>query len=219
MSAMVGLLPENALQRGSILLQGQELTGAPDKVMRRIRGRRVGYVPQDPMTSLNPTKRIAAQVAESLLLHRLCTRSEAKTKVHELLRAAGLTDVERVALSFPHELSGGMRQRVMIAMALALRPQLMVMDEPTTALDVLVQREILKQISQLRHEFGFSVIFITHDLPLLLEISDRIAVMREGEIIELALAEQIWTRPQHDYTRTLLSSFPRLTGARGVLTR
>jgi peptide/nickel transport system ATP-binding protein len=121
--------------------------------------------------------------------------------------------------SFPHELSGGMRQRVMIAMALALRPQLMVMDEPTTALDVLVQREILKQISQLRHEFGFSVIFITHDLPLLLEISDRIAIMREGEIIELDTAERIWTQPEHEYTKTLLSSFPRLTGERGVLVR
>jgi peptide/nickel transport system ATP-binding protein len=112
-----------------------------------------------------------------------------------------------------------MRQRVMIAMALALRPQLMVMDEPTTALDVLVQREILRQISQLRHEFGFSVIFITHDLPLLLEISDRIAIMRDGEIVELDTAEQIWNNPTNEYTRTLLSSFPRLTGERGVVVR
>lgn len=107
----------------------------------------------------------------------------------------------------------------MIAMALALRPQLMVMDEPTTALDVLVQREILRQISQLRTEFGFSVIFITHDLPLLLEISDRIAIMKEGEIVELAPSEQIWTNPTHEYTRTLLRSFPRLTGDRGVVAR
>ncbi len=122
--------------------------------------------------------------------------------------------------SYPHELSGGMRQRVMIAMALALRPQLMVMDEPTTALDVLVQREILKQISQLRHEFGFSVVFITHDLPLLLEISDRIAIMREGEIVELADRRADLDRPPSTSTRaSLLRSFPRLTGEKGVVVR
>ena len=121
--------------------------------------------------------------------------------------------------SYPHELSGGMRQRVMIAMALALKPQLMIMDEPTTALDVLVQREILQQISDLRKQFGFSVIFITHDLPLLLEISDRIAVMRQGRIVELDTAANIYHHARHEYTRTLLGSFPSLTGERGGFVR
>ncbi|WP_297111152.1 ATP-binding cassette domain-containing protein [Tessaracoccus sp.] len=140
-----------------------------------------------------------------------------KAEVAELLEIVKV-GADR-ARSYPHELSGGMRQRVMIAMALALRPQLMIMDEPTTALDVLVQREILRQISALRHEFGFTVVFITHDLPLLLEISDRIAVMREGRIVELAAGEQIWRSPQDEYTKKLLASFPRLTGEKGVVSR
>jgi peptide/nickel transport system ATP-binding protein len=144
-------------------------------------------------------------------------RAERRAAVIELLEIVKVGG-ERLR-SYPHELSGGMRQRVMIAMALALRPQLMVMDEPTTALDVLVQREILTQISQLRHEFGFSVVFITHDLPMLLEISDRIAIMREGEIVELGSAGQIWSAPKHEYTRSLLRSFPRLTGEKGVVVR
>jgi peptide/nickel transport system ATP-binding protein len=156
---------------------------------------------------------IGAQLDDVFRVHRP-GMSRAQRRA-EVMRPARDREGGRRIRSYPHELSGGMRQRVMIAMALALRPQLMVMDEPTTALDVLVQREILKQISQLRHEFGFSVVFITHDLPLLLEISDRIAVMREGEIVELADAERLWTDPQHEYTRDLLRSFPRLTGERG----
>lgn len=186
--------------------------------MQRFRWDKVSMVFQGAMNALNPVATIGSQLEDVFEIHRPdMTRRERRAEAEELLEIVKVG--RQRTRSFPHELSGGMRQRVMIAMALALRPQLMVMDEPTTALDVLVQREILKQISQLRHEFGFSVIFITHDLPLLLEISDRIAIMRAGEIVELAPAEQIWTDPQHDYTRTLLSSFPRLTGARGVLTR
>ena len=186
--------------------------------MQRFRWDKVSMVFQGAMNALNPVATIGSQLEDVFEIHRPdMTRRQRRAEAEELLE---IVKVGRQRIrSFPHELSGGMRQRVMIAMALALRPQLMVMDEPTTALDVLVQREILSQISQLRHEFGFSVIFITHDLPLLLEISDRIAIMREGEIVELASAEKIWTDPQNDYTKTLLSSFPRLTGARGVLTR
>ncbi|AXL11039.1 ABC transporter ATP-binding protein [Microbacterium foliorum] len=186
--------------------------------MQRFRWDKVSMVFQGAMNALNPVATIGSQLEDVFEIHRPdMTRRQRRAEAEELLE---IVKVGRQRIrSFPHELSGGMRQRVMIAMALALRPQLMVMDEPTTALDVLVQREILTQISQLRHEFGFSVIFITHDLPLLLEISDRIAIMREGEIVELASAEKIWTDPQNDYTKTLLSSFPRLTGARGVLTR
>ncbi|WP_144881470.1 ABC transporter ATP-binding protein [Microbacterium paraoxydans] len=186
--------------------------------MQRFRWDRVSMVFQGAMNALNPVATIGSQLEDVFEIHRPdMNRRQRRAEAEELLEIVKVGR-QRVR-SFPHELSGGMRQRVMIAMALALRPQLMVMDEPTTALDVLVQREILKQISQLRHEFGFSVIFITHDLPLLLEISDRIAIMREGEIIELDTAERIWTQPEHEYTKTLLSSFPRLTGERGVLVR
>lgn len=186
--------------------------------MRRFRWDRISMVFQGAMNALNPVATIGAQLEDVFEVHRPgMGRRQRRAEVAELL------EIVRVGAqrsrSFPHELSGGMRQRVMIAMALALRPQLMVMDEPTTALDVLVQREILRQISQLRREFGFSVIFITHDLPLLLEISDRIAIMRDGEIVELDTAERIWNSPEDDYTRTLLSSFPRLTGEKGVVMR
>ncbi|MBC7291014.1 MAG: ABC transporter ATP-binding protein [Actinotalea sp.] len=186
--------------------------------MRRFRWDKISMVFQGAMNALNPVAPIGAQLEDVFEVHRPgMSRAERREAAAELL---DIVKVGRQRLrSFPHELSGGMRQRVMIAMALALRPQLMVMDEPTTALDVLVQREILRQISQLRHEFGFTVVFITHDLPLLLEISDRIAIMRAGEIVELDTAERIWTNPQDEYTKTLLSSFPRLTGDRGVVVR
>ncbi|MDR6972027.1 ABC transporter ATP-binding protein [Leifsonia shinshuensis] len=186
--------------------------------MRRFRWDKVSMVFQGAMNALNPVATIGSQLEDVFQVHRPgMSRAQRKAEVVELLEIVKV-GAQRVR-SFPHELSGGMRQRVMIAMALALRPQLMIMDEPTTALDVLVQREILKQISQLRHDFGFSVVFITHDLPLLLEISDRIAIMREGEIVELATAERIWNDPQHEYTQKLLESFPRLTGERGVVVR
>ncbi|MFB4349486.1 ABC transporter ATP-binding protein [Microbacterium sp. CR_7] len=188
------------------------------EAMQRFRWDKVSMVFQGAMNALNPVATIGSQLEDVFEIHRPdMTKRQRRAEAEDLLEIVKVGR-QRIA-SFPHELSGGMRQRVMIAMALALRPQLMIMDEPTTALDVLVQREILKQISQLRHEFGFSVIFITHDLPLLLEISDRIAIMRAGEIVELATAERIWTDPQNEYTKTLLSSFPRLTGERGVLTR
>jgi peptide/nickel transport system ATP-binding protein len=179
--------------------------------MRRFRWDKISMVFQGAMNALNPVATIGSQLDDVFAVHRpSMTKAQRREAVAELLEIVKV-GAARIR-SYPHELSGGMRQRVMIAMALALRPQLMVMDEPTTALDVLVQREILRQISQLRERFGFSVIFITHDLPLLLEISDRIAIMREGEIVELDTAERIWNAPQHEYTKTLLSSFPRLTG-------
>ena len=186
--------------------------------MRRFRWDKISMVFQGAMNALNPVATIGSQLEDVFEVHRpSMSKRERRDAVVELLEIVKVGGQRR--RSFPHELSGGMRQRVMIAMALALRPQLMVMDEPTTALDVLVQREILRQISELRHTFGFSVIFITHDLPLLLEISDRIAIMRQGVIVELDTAEQIWRNPKDDYTKQLLSSFPRLTGERGLVTR
>ena len=218
--ALMGLLPRKAQRSAAhIRFDGVDLQQLPERKMADLRGQRMAMIFQDPMTSLNPSYTLGNQLCEALLQHRQVSHAEARERAIYLLHRTGIKNAEDRLRQYPHQLSGGLRQRVMIAMALALRPQLMVMDEPTTALDVLVQREILKQISQLRHDFGFSVVFITHDLPLLLEISDRIAIMRDGEIVELATAEQIWTNPQHEYTQKLLQSFPRLTGERGVVVR
>ncbi|NTW38883.1 MAG: ABC transporter ATP-binding protein [Cellulomonadaceae bacterium] len=186
--------------------------------MRRFRWDKASMVFQGAMNALNPVTNVGSQLDDVFLTHRPhMSRAERKEECARLLDMVGVGR-ERLR-SYAHELSGGMRQRVMIAMALALKPQLMIMDEPTTALDVLVQREILQQISDLRHEFGFSVIFITHDLPMLLEISDRIAIMKDGEIVEIDASANVYHRAQHPYTRRLLSSFPSLTGVRGDFVR
>jgi peptide/nickel transport system ATP-binding protein len=186
--------------------------------LRAFRWAKISMVFQGAMNSLNPVINIQAQLGDIFTTHRPeMSRKERVALCGDLLERVG---VDRSRLrSFPHELSGGMRQRVMIAMAMALGPQVMIMDEPTTALDVVVQREILREITRLREELGFAVIFITHDLPLLLEISDRIAVMKAGEIVELGDAVDLYTNPKHDYTRRLLASFPSLTGERGDFIR
>ena len=186
--------------------------------LRQFRWDKISMVFQGAMNSLNPVISIQAQLEDVFTTHRPeLSRSERVQRCGDLLERVG---VERSRLkSFAHELSGGMRQRVMIAMAMALDPQVMIMDEPTTALDVVVQREILNEITRLRSELGFAVIFITHDLPLLLEISDRIAVMKAGEIVELNDAFELYTNPQNEYTKRLLASFPSLTGARGDFIR
>ena len=186
--------------------------------LRAVRWDQVSMVFQGAMNSLNPVISIRAQLEDILTTHRpRMRRRERRARCAELLEKVGV-DPRRLS-AYPHELSGGMRQRVMIAMAMALDPQVMIMDEPTTALDVVVQREILREIVRLRDELGFAVVFITHDLPLLLEISDRIAVMRDGVVVELADALTLYTRPEHEYTRRLLASFPSLTGDRGAFIR
>jgi len=186
--------------------------------LRAFRWDKVSMVFQGAMNSLNPVLSVRAQLHDVLITHRpRMGRAERDERAAELLRLVGV-DPSRLD-SFAHELSGGMRQRVMIAMALALNPQVMIMDEPTTALDVVVQRGILREIMKLRERLGFAVVFITHDLPLLLEIGDRIAVMLEGEIVEIDTAENIYLRAQHPYTRKLLDSFPSLTGERGGFIR
>jgi peptide/nickel transport system ATP-binding protein len=186
--------------------------------LRAFRWNKISMVFQGAMNSLNPVINIQAQMEDIFTTHRPeMGRKERRQRCGDLLERLG---VDRSRLrSFPHELSGGMRQRVMIAMAMALGPQVMIMDEPTTALDVVVQREILREITRLREELGFAVIFITHDLPLLLEISDRIAVMKDGEIVELGEAVELYTNPKNDYTKRLLASFPSLTGKRGDFIR
>ncbi|MCW5951753.1 MAG: ABC transporter ATP-binding protein, partial [Propionibacteriaceae bacterium] len=217
------LKPPAVITGGSAVFHDAEgddidLNSLDEEELRRFRWDKASMVFQGAMNALNPVVNISRQLEDVFSTHRPELRRA--QRVEEAGALLDLVGVGRERLrSFPHELSGGMRQRVMIAMALALKPQLMIMDEPTTALDVVVQREILQQISELRHQFGFSVIFITHDLPLLLEISDRIAVMRAGRIVEIDTASAIYHHAAHPYTRQLLGSFPSLTGERGDFVR
>ncbi|MFE5310036.1 ABC transporter ATP-binding protein [Isoptericola sp. NPDC056573] len=195
-----------------------DVVGLTGDSLRAFRWDKVSMVFQGAMNSLNPVISVRSQLHDVMTTHRpQMTKGEREDRAAELLRLVGVDPVRLD--SFAHELSGGMRQRVMIAMALALGPQVMIMDEPTTALDVVVQRGILREIMRLRERFNFAVVFITHDLPMLLEISDRIAVMRAGEIVEIDTAESIYLRAQHPYTKKLLSSFPSLTGERGSFVR
>ncbi len=220
----------NRLLKAPALMTGGEVTfhdangpdidvvGLRDEALRTYRWDKVSMVFQGSMNSLNPVLSVRAQLHDVFTTHRpAMKRAQREERSRELLELVGV-DPARLG-SFAHELSGGMRQHVMIAMALALDPQVMIMDEPTTALDVVVQRGIIREIMRLRERLGFAVIFITHDLPLLIEISDRIAIMLQGEIIEQGSAEDVYRRPQHEYTRRLLASFPSLRGVRGDFVR
>jgi peptide/nickel transport system ATP-binding protein len=199
---------------GRILFQGEDILGKSREELRRYRWRNVSMVLQSAMSALNPVLRIGDQFVDAMQAHEKINKRQALTRAGELLELVGI-DGRRVS-AYPHQLSGGMRQRVVIAMALALKPELIIMDEPTTALDVVVQREILQQVEALKRDFGFAVLFITHDLSLLLEFADRIAIMYAGEIVESAPAERFASNPLHPYTQGLLKSFPPL---RGPLTR
>ncbi len=195
-----------------------DVVGLDGDGLRSFRWDKISMVFQGAMNSLNPVISVRAQIFDIFDTHRPGMSKKAKQeRAEELLTLVGV-DPGRLT-SFPHELSGGMRQRMMIAMALALDPQVMIMDEPTTALDVVVQRGIIREIMRLREKLGFAVIFITHDLPMLIEISDRIAVMLQGRIVEQGTAAEIYRNPQHEYTQRLLSSFPSLTGERGDFVR
>ncbi|HUQ61149.1 dipeptide/oligopeptide/nickel ABC transporter permease/ATP-binding protein [Lentzea sp.] len=210
--------PPAEVTSGSVTFDDVDVLALGPEELRRFRWARLSMVFQGAMNSLNPVTTVRAQLEDVLLTHRPgMSAPDREARCVEVFRLVGV-DPARLG-AYPHELSGGMRQRVMIAMALLLEPQVMIMDEPTTALDVLVQREILNEIKRLRDELRFAVVFITHDLPLLLELSDRIAVMRDGEVVEYADAEDLYLRPQHPYTRQLLASFPSLTGEAGALIR
>ncbi|KQV06474.1 ABC transporter ATP-binding protein [Leifsonia sp. Root112D2] len=195
-----------------------DLLNLGEEQLRAFRWDKLSMVFQGAMNALNPVISIRAQLEDVLTTHRPeLGKRERRALAGDVLERVGV-DRSRLS-SFPHELSGGMRQRVMIAMALLLEPQVMIMDEPTTALDVVVQRDILREIVRLRDELNFAVIFITHDLPLLLEISDRIAIMLKGEIVEMSEARKLYESPQHPYTKKLLRAFPSLTGERGDFIR
>jgi peptide/nickel transport system ATP-binding protein len=206
------LRPPARLVSGSVLFQGDDLVGKSAEQLRRYRWRNVAMVFQSAMNALNPVMRVGDQFVDAMKAHERIDRRAALVRAAELLEVVGI-DPRRLR-AYPHELSGGMRQRVIIAIALSLNPELLILDEPTTALDVVVQREILQQIDALKRDFHFATLFITHDLSLLIEFADRIAIMYAGEIVELADAETIHDDPRHPYTRGLMESFPPLTGPR-----
>ena len=205
----------NARIEGSVKLDGEELIDAGDAELRRLRGERVGMVFQDPMTSFNPVYRLGAQIAEAIKAHRPETGdAEARTRAIELLDSVGIPNPERRVGDYPHEFSGGMRQRAMIAMALALEPEVLIADEPTTALDVTIQAQILRLLEDLNRERGLATILITHDLGVVAEVADRVLVMYAGKIVEEGTLEEIFYDPQHPYTWGLMGSLTRLDRAR-----
>ena len=212
---ILGLLPRSAdvAVGGSARLGEAELVGASERALRQVRGNRIAMIFQEPMTALNPLHRVERQIAETLALHRGLEGAAAAARIDALLREVALVDAEgstaRIRRSFPHELSGGQRQRAMIAMALANEPEILIADEPTTALDVTVQEEILGLLARIRRERGMALILITHDLAIVRRTADRVVVMRRGEMMETGTAEEIFRTPRNDYTRMLIASRPR----------
>jgi oligopeptide/dipeptide ABC transporter ATP-binding protein len=193
---------------GHVLFQGRDLISAPESDVRRVRGAGIGLIFQEPMAALNPVMRVGDHIAEALVVHQLANKREARTRAVELLRAVRITDPEKRVDDYPHQLSGGMRQRVMIAIALACRPPLVIADEPTTALDVTVQAQILELLRDMKQQFDLSLLLITHDLGVVAETADRVAVMYTGRIVEEGPVRDIFRNPLHPYTRGLMASIP-----------
>jgi oligopeptide/dipeptide ABC transporter ATP-binding protein len=206
--AVMGLLPKSAIVTGSIRIGGQELVGAPLDEVRKVRGKRVAMIFQDPLTALNPVHRVGAQVVEMILAHQDISNDEADAKAIELLELVGIPQPDVRARQYPHEFSGGMRQRAVIAIAIANSPEILIADEPTTALDTTVQAQILDVVQNVQHELGAAVAFITHDLGVVARIADRVQVMYAGRVTERGEAHDIFLRPTHPYTRGLLTSLP-----------
>ena len=194
---------------GSIRLRGEELLGAPQARLREVRGNQIAMVFQEPMTSLNPLHSIEKQIGETLLLHKGLSGARLQARIRELLELVGLPDAAQRLNALPHELSGGQRQRVMIAMALANEPDILIADEPTTALDVTIQAQILKLLKELQARFGMAILFITHDLSIVRKMADRVCVMRAGEVVETGTVTDLFADPQHPYTRQLLAAEPK----------
>ena len=216
MMSLMGLLPSPPAEitGGSIRYQGREVREMSERDMRELRGGEIGFVFQDPMTSLNPVFTVGYQLVEPIRAHMGLSKEAARARAAELLRLVGIPDPERRLRDYPHQFSGGMRQRVMIAMALSCDPKVLIADEPTTALDVTIQAQILELIRELRAKLGMGIIWITHDLGLVAGIADRVMVMYAGLVVEHGPVAEIFAEPQHPYTRALLGTVPSVTGPR-----
>ncbi len=216
MMSLMGLLPSPPakITGGSILYQGREVREMGPREMRALRGGEIGFVFQDPMTSLNPVFTVGYQLVEPIRVHMGLSKAAARTRAAELLALVGIPDARKRLDDYPHQFSGGMRQRVMIAMALSCDPKLLIADEPTTALDVTIQAQILEIVRELRQRLGTGIVWITHDLGLVAGIADRVMVMYAGQVVEHGAVSDIFSDPQHPYTRALLGTVPSVTGPR-----
>lgn len=212
--AIMRLLPPQARISGQLRFAGQDLIGMPEDDIRRIRGAGISMIFQEPMTALNPVMRVGDQVAEAILAHHRVSKAEARKRTVEVLREVAIPDPEQRAWDYPHQLSGGQRQRVMIAMALVNHPQLLIADEPTTALDVTIQAQILDLLRSLREKYRLAMLFISHDLGVVSRVADHVAVMYGGEIVEMATVDKIFKSPAHAYTHGLIGAIPTLSTSR-----
>ncbi|WP_372920910.1 ABC transporter ATP-binding protein [Roseovarius sp.] len=210
--SIMGLLPKDVghVSAGSIKFQGREITTLSDPEMRDLRGKEIGMIFQEPMTSLNPVHSIGQQIAEMVIRHQKLSKTRARARAIEMLELVGIPEPARRVDNYPHEMSGGMRQRAMIAMALACEPRILIADEPTTALDVTIQAQMLELMEDLQKKLGMAIIFITHDLGVVAEVADRVVVMYGGQVVETASVEDIFRNPRMPYTAGLMNSIPRL---------
>ena len=207
-------MPPAEIRSGTIEFDGRDIRHASDNDLRRIRGGKIGFIFQDPTTSLNPVFTVGFQLIEPLRVHMGLSKKQARIRAAELLELVGIPDAPNRLKDFPHQFSGGMRQRVMIAIALACDPKVLIADEPTTALDVTIQAQILELVKELRQKLGMAIIWITHDLGVIAEITDRVAMMYAGQIVEHADVKELFANPQHPYTRALLETLPKMGEAR-----
>jgi peptide/nickel transport system ATP-binding protein/oligopeptide transport system ATP-binding protein len=216
MMSLLGLLPSPPadVRRGTVMFDGQDLLKIDPESLRKVRGGKIGFIFQDPMTSLNPVFTIGYQIMEPLRNHMGMDKRAAHARAQELLELVGIPSAGARLDDYPHQFSGGMRQRVMIAIALACDPQVLIADEPTTALDVTIQAQILELMKELRDKLGMAVIWITHDLGVIAGIADRVIVMYAGQVVEHAPVHELFSNPQHPYTRALLTTIPKISGER-----
>lgn len=212
--SVMGLIPNppGKIVEGEIIFEGNDLTKASEAEMRHIRGNEISMIFQEPMTSLNPVFTVGDQITEAIILHQKLTKKEARDKAIEMLRLVGIPAAEKRIDEFPHQMSGGMRQRVMIAMALSCNPKLLIADEPTTALDVTIQAQILDIMKKLQSEIGMAITLITHDLGVIAEVVEKVVVMYAGKVVEEAQVGDLFARPSHPYTEGLLGSIPKIDG-------
>ena len=206
------LHPPGRVSGGQVFFEGRDLLALPEREMRAVRGARISLIFQEPMTALNPVMRVGDQIAEALLVHDKATKSEGRARAVELLNAVRIPDAAQRVRDYPHQLSGGMRQRVMIAIALACQPPLIIADEPTTALDVTIQAQVLELLRDLKTQFNLALLLITHDFGVVAEMADRVAVMYKGRLVEQGPVRQILREPAHEYTRSLLAAVPGMSG-------